>query len=213
MVSLLYSLFIFSNVLLTCFAFSNSKIPLFSLSDIDDYAKLCGLQLKVQPKGPFLKIEAFPIQYPEESIGYLTAFIRPLPLFLFQLDTIQVENRRQTLGFQRRGYSVEGPGISFIMGSYALRWAYDRGCRTTQLLAVKDSEEMHRTLVRLYSSFGFKVLKYLDDTVDSVTDRLVWGAEGSLMGMDIPTFLTEWTPKLRVMIDDKRAETASQEQD
>ena len=188
------------------FAMTTSNSPkssqgsIFSLNDIYHYADLCGLELKVQPTGPFLRLEAYP-KSDQESIGYLTAFIRPWPLRLFQLDTIQVQNRRQTLGFSRKtNVNLEGPGISFIMGSFALRWAYDRGCRVTQLLAVKDSEEMHQVLVRLYGSFGFRVVKELTDSVDSVPDRLIWGAEGTLMEMDIPAFLDEWSPKLRKLI-------------
>jgi hypothetical protein len=181
------TLLLLSHYLVGYNAFSVAKI--FTLNDIDTYAKLCGLTLNVKPSGPFLRIEAVPIGS-EECIGHLSAFIRPLPPLLFQLDTIQVENRRQTLGFQRRKeVSLDGPGISFIMGSYALRWAYDRGCRTTQLLAVKDTDEMHKVLVRLYNSFGFRLLRELDDTAASIPDRLIWGAEGSLMEMNIPSFM------------------------
>ena len=178
----------------------SSAASIFTLNDIHRYADLCGLQLKVQPTGPYLRLEAYP-KSDEESIGYLTAFMRPWPLGMFQLDTIQVQNRRQTLGFARKStVNLEGPGISFIMGSYALRWAYERGCRVTQLLAVKDTEEMHQVLIRLYSSFGFRVVKELTDSADSIPDRLVWGAEGTLMEMDIEAFLHEWSPKLKKLI-------------
>jgi hypothetical protein len=121
----------------------------FSLSDIEDYGKVSGLTLNCTTTGPFLRIEAFPIGDPE-LIGYLTAFIRPLPFGLFHLDTIKVKNRRQNLGYVRKNWTIDGPGISFIMGSYALRWAYERGCRTSQLLAVNDSPMMHAILIRLY---------------------------------------------------------------
>jgi hypothetical protein len=121
----------------------------FKLSDIDDYAKISGLTLNCTATGPFLRIEAFPIGDPE-LIGYLTAFIRPLPFGLFHLDTIKVKNRRQNLGYVRKNWTIDGPGISFIMGSYALRWAYEKGCRKSQLMAVNDSPLMHAILKRLY---------------------------------------------------------------
>ena len=79
------------------------------------------------------------------------------------------------------------------MGSWALRWAHEKGCRRAELLAVKDSELMHRTLVKLYESFGFRTMREVDY---SVTDRLVWGAEGTLMELDMSAFFKEWTPKL-----------------
>lgn len=121
----------------------------FSRDDIEEYASLCGLTLKSSGFGPALRLDAYP-EGSDQAIGYLTAFIRPIPLGLFQLETIQVENRRQTLGFKREGWSIDGPGISFIMGSWALCWAYEKGCRNTELLAVKDSEKMHAILVKLY---------------------------------------------------------------
>lgn len=121
----------------------------FTISDIEDYAKISGLTLNCTATGPLLRIEAFPTG-DEELIGYLTAFIRPLPFGLFHLDTIKVKNRRQNLGYVRKNWTIDGPGISFIMGSYALRWAYEKGCRTSQLLAVNDTPLMHAILIRLY---------------------------------------------------------------
>jgi hypothetical protein len=60
---------------------------------------------------------------------------------------------------------------------------------------VQDSEKMHNILVALYKSFGFKVDRYIDE--GNVADRLVWGAIGSLMSLDIDEFMKQWTPKLR----------------
>lgn len=131
------------------YAGNKNEDEFFSLSDIEDYGKVSGLTLNCTSTGPFLRIEAFPIGDPE-LIGYLTAFIRPLPFGLFHLDTIKVKNRRQNLGYVRKNWTIDGPGISFIMGSYALRWAYEKGCRTSQLLAVNDSPMMHAILIRLY---------------------------------------------------------------
>jgi hypothetical protein len=121
----------------------------FTFKDIEDYAKISGLTLNCTTTGPFLRIEAFPTGE-VELIGYLTAFIRPLPFGLFHLDTIKVKNRRQNLGYVRKNWTIDGPGISFIMGSYALLWAYERGCRKSQLLAVNDEALMHAILTRLY---------------------------------------------------------------
>ena len=124
----------------------------FGFKDIEDYAKISGLTLNCTSTGPFLRIEAFPIGE-TELIGYLTAFIRPVPFGLFHLDTIKVKNRRQNLGYQRKTWTIDGPGISFIMGSYALRWAFERGCRKSQLLAVNDTPLMHAILIRLYARY------------------------------------------------------------
>jgi len=147
---------------------SGSEHNFMSIRDIEEYARISGLKLKASETGPALRLEAAPLSDPDSPIGYLTAFIRPLPLKLFHLDTIQVKNRRQNLGFERKGYTIEGPGISFIMGSYALVWARERGCTTTQLLAVKDSDDMHKVLLRMYKGYGFKVLREVGDDTTSI---------------------------------------------
>ena len=175
----------------------SSSSDQLSLTEIQEYAKLSSLKLVATETGPYLRLEAFPAGS-NELIGYLTAFIRPFPFGMLQLDTIQVKNRRQNLGFKREGWTIDGPGISFIMGSYALSWAYSRGCRRTQLLAVNDAPQMHKVLIRMYEGFGFQTLREV--TEDSVQDRLVWGAVGTLMEMDLNTFFKEWRPKFNVLM-------------
>ena len=171
----------------------NSK-DIFTLEDVEFYAFKSGIFIKSQMTGPSLRLEAYVKDDLDYKIGYLTCFIRPFTNLL-QLETIQVVNRRQTLGFKREGYTMNGPGICFIMGSWALRWAYERGSQTAELLAVNDSEQMHRILIALYESFGFKSFKYIDE--DNLKDRLVWGAIGTLMSLDVDWFMKTWTPRLR----------------
>ena len=84
-----------------------------SIDEIEEFAKFNNLTLKSEVKGPYLRLEAFTNGDVETKVGYLTAFIRPFPFKLFQLDTIQVLNRRQTLGFKRKGWKMDGPGIRF----------------------------------------------------------------------------------------------------
>lgn len=179
----------------------------FSVPDLVQYANLFGLNINIIDNPIYLRLEAVPIDNPSECVGFLTAFIRPVPFKLLQLDTIQVKNRRQTLGFRRNNWAPDGSTITFIMGSIALRWAHDKGCANAELLAVKDSEKMHRILVRLYENFGFQKIREVGDLEDAsmqtVSDRLVWGAVGTLMKIDIRTFLNEWTPKFAQSFQEK----------
>ena len=151
-----------------------------TLNEIEEFAKYSNLRIIAQPKGTYLKLEAVTMN-DNIVIGYLTAFIRPIPFKLLQLDTIQVKNRRQILNYKRKDYKIDGPGISFIMGTYALIWAKNNGCKQTELLAVNDSDRMSQILVRLYGSFGFKIKREVTD--ESTLDRLAWGAVGTLMEM------------------------------
>lgn len=141
-----------------------------SLQEIQYYARSSGVILKDTSIGPYLRVEATAIG-DISPVGYLTAFIRPWPPGLMQLETIQVKNRRQTLDFKTLPKRIDGPGVSFILGAYSLSWAKEKGCRRAQLLAVKDSEAMEKILIRLYESFGFFILKTIED---NVTERIVW---------------------------------------
>lgn len=86
----------------------------------------------------------------ERLVGYLTAFLRPFPWGLLQLETIQVRNRRQRLGYKEVKERFNGPPVSAMLGVWGLRWAYDRNCNKAELLAVRDTVEMEAILVRLY---------------------------------------------------------------
>jgi hypothetical protein len=182
----------------------------FSVDDINQFANLFGLRITSVENPVSLRLEAYPIN-DDQLIGYLTAFIRPIPFRMLQLDTIQVKNRRQTLGYKKTNWTTEGSTITFIMGSIALRWAYDRRCAQAELLAVKDSEKMHRILVRLYKNFGFEIVRDVgdDSSLRTVADRLLWGAVGTLMKIDIEQFLEEWTPKFQEMRLEKEASLSS----
>ena len=52
-------------------------------------------------------------------------------------------------------------------------------------------------LVRLYESFGFRSVREVGDSSTSVADRLVWGAVGTLMSLDLEPFFEQWTQKMR----------------
>jgi hypothetical protein len=56
---------------------------------------------------------------------------------------------------------------------------------------------MHQILIRLYESFGFNKLRDVGDDSKSIGDRLLWGAVGTLMELELEPFLQNWTPRLR----------------
>ena len=58
-----------------------------NIADIEKYAEFAGLLLKKEENALSLRLEAFPIENPTVSIGYLTCFIRPFPFGLLQLGT------------------------------------------------------------------------------------------------------------------------------
>jgi len=135
-----------------------STESILTIEEIERFATFSKLKIKSSVTGPYLRLEAYPIDDDSTLVGYLTAFIRPFPFKLFQLDTIQVKNRRQNIGYKRKNWTVDGPGASFILGTWALAWARGQGCEKTELLAVRDSDEMHDILVRLYGRYAHILL-------------------------------------------------------
>lgn len=174
------------------------EIDMYSLEDLDYYASCIGIVLKKTVSGPYLKLEAYE-RGEDKPSGYLTGFVRPFTGIL-QLETIQVRNRRQVLGYRPIPQGVENKGISFILGCYSLRWAFAKGCYKAELLAVRDTPVMEAILIRLYESYGYKVKATIEE--GNLADRIVWGAVGTLMEINIVEFLKEWTPKLRQMTFD-----------
>ena len=191
-----------------CFRYQSNSFyerePIASFPEIEELGIINGIIMKPEIGPLSLRIDAYSISDPSTRIGYLSAFIRPFPFGLLQLDTIQVANRRQILGFKRKGWRMSGPGITFVMGIWALRWAYDKGCKRAELLAVDDSDKMHSILVRLYESFGFQSMRYVGETAASVPDRLLWGAVGTLMAIELTPFFIEWSPKLKDLLAVKK---------
>ena len=51
-----------------------------------------------------------------------------------------------------------------------------------------------------WNSFGFRVIKIVEDSPSCIADRLVWGAVGTLMELDIPQFFKTWAPKFQSFV-------------
>ena len=90
------------------------------------------------------------------------------------------------------------------MGSWALAWALEKGCKNAELLAVNDEDRMHAILIRLYEGFGFDIVKEVGDESSSIPDRLVWGAAGTLMKLNLNSFFSEWTPKFYALWEEAK---------
>jgi hypothetical protein len=72
----------------------------------------------------------------------------------------------------------------------------------------RSTHHAHFTL--FFLSFGFKITKEV--TEKDVQDRLVWGAIGTLMELDLESFFERWTPRMPLLIEQaKRAREAEAE--
>uniref|UniRef100_A0A7S1TYT8 Uncharacterized protein n=1 Tax=Phaeomonas parva TaxID=124430 RepID=A0A7S1TYT8_9STRA len=98
----------------------------------------------------------------------------------------------------RRRWRNQSPhGLSLLLGYYAMRRAYDRGCAKAELLAINDDPRQHKILLRHYQRMCFRPVRDVGEGLASVPDRLVWGGVGTLMEADITENLRQGSGELR----------------
>ncbi|CAM6093626.1 unnamed protein product [Calypogeia fissa] len=89
-------------------------------------------------------------------------------------------------------------GAGFFVGAATLRYGFDQGCRTAELLAIYDDKVTHSKLVKYYSRFGFKrMYEVNDEELKFYLDRIVWGGVGTRMDADCEELLRRWCAVLK----------------
>jgi hypothetical protein len=133
---------------------NNNNEPLeFSTTAVDYYGKMKGLRLQPTTQGIFLTLEAYP-SVGNMKIGYLHTFLRPLPKDTLHLETIQVRTKFQSFESSRKvAWSPESGLIAFIMTCWALCWGREKGSKRAELVALSESPELNKVLVKLYSRY------------------------------------------------------------
>ena len=62
-----------------------------------------------------------------------------------------------------------------------------------EFLAIDDDDYTHKRLIKYYSMFGGKYVKYVGDDFQDIPDRMIWGGCGTLMDAEIDYLLPKWT--------------------
>ena len=107
-----------------------------TMSEILDSSKAQNLDLQLQTLGPFFRITAKNLETQTE-LGKAEGLIRVwLKGTVLHLDSIRL--RRETLGMEKSIF-----GIGLFLGAVAIRYGYDCGCKTAELLAINDSDLYH----------------------------------------------------------------------
>lgn len=113
---------------------NDATIP--TMADIINSSKAQKLDLKLQTLGPFFRITAKSLETRAE-IGRADGLIRVwLGGKILHLDSIRLQ--RETLGMEKSIF-----GIGVFLGAVAIRYGYDCGCGTAELLAINDSDLYH----------------------------------------------------------------------
>lgn len=111
----------------------------------------------------------------QELLGELKGWAWPTPGGL-HLDTLQVSGRSS---------GVADIGVGPLIAAAAFAWALEETpCRRAHILAIRDDEAQHKSLVRYFERLGFTPSRELGAMLWDLPERLVWGGSGLLMQVD-----------------------------
>ncbi|KAL2321515.1 hypothetical protein Fmac_025894 [Flemingia macrophylla] len=171
---------------------SNATVtPLPTMSDILQASRAQKLDLHLKTVGPFFRITATSL-VTEKELGRAEGFVRLwVGGRILHLDSIKL--RRETLGMEKSIF-----GLGLFIGALAIRYGYDCGCKTAQLLAINDSDLYHSKLVRFYTRLGFKpVCEVTGSSIGDVGHMLVWGGVGTRMDASVEELMIKWCTRFR----------------
>lgn len=192
----------------------------FTVSDVAAAARANGLRVTLTTMGPQWRVVARSIAAEDDDdddadpkgdvVGWADGFLRPGNVLHY--DTMQVVRRdgfsaAGSFGGGGMGGSVFGVGL--LLGTLALRHGADNGCTKAELMAIHDSDLMHKVLIRHYRRMGFATRYYVGDDLKSVPDRLLWGGCGTRMDATVPDLVGKWTGELKELAVKGAAEAAA----
>ncbi|RZC66327.1 hypothetical protein C5167_010016 [Papaver somniferum] len=91
-----------------------------------------------------------------------------------------------------------GRAEGLFVGAVAIRYGYDCGCKTAELLAINDSDLYHSKLVRFYTRMGFRAVhEVTGGSIQDLAHLLVWGGNGTRMDANIEELLLKWGRKFK----------------
>lgn len=184
--------------------YPNSQLPLPSkslltprgeniptMSEILAAGEAQNLHLRLQTLGPFFRITAKSLESQRE-VGKAEGLVRVwLRGRILHLDSIRLN--RESLGMEKSIF-----GLGLFIGAVAIRYGYDCGCKTAELLAINDSDLYHSKLVRFYTRIGFETMYEVSGSkLRDIGDMLVWGGIGTRMDAHIEALLLKWCTRFK----------------
>ncbi|KAI3815285.1 hypothetical protein L1987_14947 [Smallanthus sonchifolius] len=173
----------------------NQIIQKPSMSDILESSKAQNLDLQLQTAGPFFRITAKSLET-NKVLGKAEGMIRVWwnKGKILHLDSIKLT--RETLGMDRSVF-----GIGLFIGAVMIRYGYDCGCKTAELLAINDSDIYHAKLVKFYRRIGFEtVYEVTGSSMVDLAHMLVWGGVGTRMDANVERLLLKWCTRFTANI-------------
>jgi len=81
-------------------------------------------------------------------------------------------------------------GVGDLVWAATMAWALKTTpCRRARLLAIRDSDQQHRRLVRYFKQRGFSTVREVEAALWDLPLRMVWGGAGALMSGEVHAVL------------------------
>lgn len=138
---------------------------IFDTKRVEQFAAMKGLTIIGSHQGIYVSVSSYPVGS-QLQMGLISAFLRPIPRDTLHIDALQVRLPRQGTDAKKVRWSPECGLITFIILSWAMCWAHEKGSKQVELLVVKDANQLSKILVRLYSRYN-QYISVLDRMVNS----------------------------------------------
>ncbi|CAK7330155.1 unnamed protein product [Dovyalis caffra] len=151
-------------------------------------SKAQNLDIQLQILGPFFRITAKSVETKNE-LGRAEGLIRVwLRGKILHLDSIRL--RRETLGMEKSIF-----GIGLFIGAVAIRYGYDCGCKTAELLAINDSNLYHSKV--LYKNWVQVCVRSDGLNYWRPSSHVGLGGIGTRMDADVEELLIKWCARFK----------------
>jgi len=188
---------------------TSTKEDVLTSAEVQQAAARLGVTLKEKVVGPWYQMELFK---GDQLLGKTSGWAQPWGSM--HLETIEVRKftgywvKQSTPGAEEERTDVDVGKVArwfgLLLSVSIACWNRERSpffCKEAQLLAIKDEEEQHKTLVRYYKGLGFEVVQDADEI--SFQDQVLWGGLGTLMTVKEEDFMRKWTPVVRGLAGSK----------
>lgn len=152
-----------------------------SLSSVASALSRRGYCLKNESVGPLLKLSLYEMREDQAFVGDISGAVFP-------------NNRLHIEAYQAKPLKREGslfevsPGMMLFIAALAL--GSEKGAQYVYGLAIDDSPEQHRRLVRYLKRFGGIEVKRISDSLADVPARMFYGGFGTIIRGDVLQILT-----------------------
>lgn len=151
-----------------------------SLSSIISALSRRGYRLQNKSVGPLLKLSLYTMRDDQAFVGDISGAV-------FPNSRLHIEAYRTKRHEWKGSLFDVTPGMMLVIA--ALAFGNDKGAQSVYGLAINDSPEQHRRLVRYLKRFGGTEVKRITDSLADVPARIFYGGFGTIIRGDVAQIL------------------------